>query len=404
MTGNVVWILGAGFSKSLGAPLLSGLLSRESLVRVLAVWGDAETALGDQKLATQVVQLYLGGVSGFEHISPRARLWEHAEEYLERLDHASREQTPHDLETRMLRGFAEEIHGSHVGGPHWLADTAGMISDRSRVAEARLVALKLAAAECCVFTKYANLQSERWRSYVNWALNGLGRNDTIITFNWDRVPELLSDELKSRTGTTLWIPTPNQLAAPPPSAQPLVLKLHGSVDWLLKKEGLERQSDPEAVLHCAQASSMGIATPGPSKTEMIDGVGLPGKRRNTGPLNALWVRAEEVLQEATAVVFLGYRIPPTDAFTRDRLLSSISSNVYTRNTDQFGKQLPNPIKLPVHTVLGSDTNHHDSRRLKGVLEESDVERRIGVKRWPMLAEDFIAVVGRQRLFQLPEDV
>jgi hypothetical protein len=83
--GKIVWILGAGFSKSLGAPLLSELLTPESRERVLMAWPNK---FGDHAIARSIVNLYLGGVHGPRHAKPMEKHWEHAEEFLERLDRA----------------------------------------------------------------------------------------------------------------------------------------------------------------------------------------------------------------------------------------------------------------------------------------------------------------------------
>jgi hypothetical protein len=39
---GVVWVLGAGFSKALGGPLLPALLSKQSQSRLLAAYPDLE--------------------------------------------------------------------------------------------------------------------------------------------------------------------------------------------------------------------------------------------------------------------------------------------------------------------------------------------------------------------------
>ena len=52
------------------------------------------------------------------------------------------------------------------------------------------------AVDCSVFLRSAQLNTERWQPYKDWA-NRLHANDTVITFNYDHVPELLASETKN---------------------------------------------------------------------------------------------------------------------------------------------------------------------------------------------------------------
>jgi hypothetical protein len=98
-----VWLLGAGFSASLGAPLLNDLLSfrvRRKLANAGFLAHSAEAldpgpARGAARLQELVYALYHHGTGYPEGYlldphepTPRSEkgLWRHAEEYLERLD------------------------------------------------------------------------------------------------------------------------------------------------------------------------------------------------------------------------------------------------------------------------------------------------------------------------------
>ena len=52
----------------------------------------------------------------------------------------------------------------------------------------------------------------------------------------------------------------------------------------------------------------------------------PTKRISTKELKAIWDGALGHLKEADAIVFVGYRFPPTDAEAREKLLSAIENN------------------------------------------------------------------------------
>ncbi len=71
-----------------------------------------------------------------------------------------------------------------------------------------------------------------------------------------------------------------------------------------------------------------------------------------GPRNCAGDDSRE-LRKAQAVVFVGYRFPPSDSLARRFLIESLVGNESTY--------------LGLHTVLGDDINHPHSRRLHGLL-------------------------------------
>ncbi len=102
----------------------------------------------------------------------------------------------------------------------------------------------------------------------------------------------------------------------------------------------KRTDNKEFSLIC-EDSGIGIASPGPKKLEA------------TSSLKVLWDKAVQALQSADAVVFLGYRFPPTDAYARHTLLTAMAEN-------------GNPY-LALHTVLGPDIGSPASVRLRELL-------------------------------------
>jgi hypothetical protein len=70
----------------------------------------------------------------------------------------------------------------------------------------RTTARRLVAAECAAFLQHVDPTREQWRPYRRWAAS-LTPNDTVVTFNYDRVLEMLHDQQN--------IPkTPTRRAAP----------------------------------------------------------------------------------------------------------------------------------------------------------------------------------------------
>src|SRR3990170_4907078 len=96
---NIVWILGAGFSKSLGGPLLPSLLSERSEERIQAAYEHTPTWLNERafSIIRQMLRDY-----GWEQKS-RSPAWVDAEEFLEQLDTAASTQSGRIVAQRLLR-------------------------------------------------------------------------------------------------------------------------------------------------------------------------------------------------------------------------------------------------------------------------------------------------------------
>ena len=93
-------------------------------------------------------------------------------------------------------------------------------------------------------------------------------------------------------------------------------KLHGSIDWQQVDAKVQKKpSSPPIALIC-EPSELCLATPGPMKAQMVAG--------HDAPLAPLWSSAVAAVENASAIVFVGYRFPPTDSFSRMRMLQAIS--------------------------------------------------------------------------------
>jgi len=332
---RTVWILGAGFSRSLGGPLLPDLLSpptnnfvqalyaRNRYIGSLDVDGPGENGKELRQDAEDVRQLYTacGGET-----SPRVmRLWDDAEAFLDQLDAAA-----HGYERARTRGEAEAPATSRL--------TRAMIGalghaprDWAALGDA---ARRLVAAACCAFLSDADTTEERWQPYISWAKD-TDASDSIVTFNYDRVLELLGREFH--------VVDPSKPVEGSPSVA-TVFKLHGSVDWERHETSSGVQysitSSPEHALTCP-GHMVGIATPGPTK------------RTSVQELKPLWTQACRRIEEAQVIVFVGFRFPPSDAEAREKLLGAITAN-----------ESPH---VEMHVVLGPDRGHKDVVRLEQLL-------------------------------------
>lgn len=384
---NVVWVLGAGFSRPLGGPLLPELM-RPEVRSLLAACYPEPHYRNHEPFVELVLYLYAYGrrfqegrelaVQG----EPGEHLWQDAEQFLDYLDTAAAD------ENAPARRQIERI--VRAAGSYWRlwpmenGGAAGFLI-LSRTAK------RIVAGVCSAFLRGADPSTERWEPYLTWA-RSLMPGDTVITFNYDAVPDLLATQTK-----TLEVAS---LGGVRNSAAARVLKLHGSVNWRVKgwpademrlptgNEAVEIaiEKDFDFSLTCAP-HELAIASPGPVK------------RAVSGWLKPLWDEAAEALRYASAIVFVGYRFPESDSYARRRLLDAIGSN-----TRKY---------LPVHVVLGPQPG--DAQRLRSLLDfklahrkevandgtalkvtqhpfETDKVRNLLVH--PLYAQDFLSVVHR----------
>lgn len=314
---RTVWVLGAGFSRPLGGPLLPDLFSSASRDRLVAAYGAASQYSGlFSPLAKEVRRLY--SVHGKDADLARRR-WDDAEQFLETLDVAS------------LCG---------VGSP-----SGNLVRALSELGDVDLTALaaaarRLVAAECCAFLKGSDPKTERWGPFGRW-LTSLGHNDSIITFNYDTVVETLARSLNFDRLVPV-LPGAGLTDAPKVN----LLKLHGSVNWQFDGTRFRVHQNDEFVLTCPD-DQMVIASPGPNKLAVANRLG------------ELWTHAETLLKHATAVVFIGYRFPPSDASSRRRLFTALVQN------DQ-------PY-VALHAVLGPDRSDPTAVRMRSLLQHSALQ-------------------------------
>jgi hypothetical protein len=204
----------------------------------------------------------------------------------------------------------------------------------------RTSARRLIAAECCSFLEGVDVESERWQPFRAWE-RGLGPDDTLISFNYDRVVEKLK-EARRTSKISVVLPVP-KIDLEDYEGCCKLLKLHGSVDWKKTKDARSvtvAMGKPLHALEC-DASELAIATPGPSKL------------RETEDFKPLWNVGLAAIQEADVIVFLGYRFPETDAFARRSLLDAISRNTVDKLSLHAVLGLPSPTARVRHTASAS---------------------------------------------------
>ncbi len=199
---------------------------------------------------------------GGPHETRGELLWSNAEEFIEYLDVAAE-----DMVDRAEHPQAARLRG---------IQDSNRLERRIEAEALRDAARRLIAAECSAFLEGANFRSEKWKPFRRLAPL-LRPNDTVVTFSYDRVIELLRN-------AQFWVRCAGYLIRHPPRRFAVVdrstsaehsrsccrvLKLHGSVDWqkVLVNGGPSGEVkflDVPASF-TTPARFCAIATPGPSK-------------------------------------------------------------------------------------------------------------------------------------------
>jgi hypothetical protein len=358
---KTVWVLGSGFSRSLGGPLLVDLFRMKA-------YGDDELQYPNglfPRLATDLFETRVMFGAGL-----REGLWQNAEEFLAYLDEAFA--VSDSRRKKILESLASRTPHRGTGDTRPQNLGALIPSRKAFLDEGNTLARRCLAAECSSFLDELDPDDERWAPYEGWILTLNPELDTIISFNYDRVLDLADVHLQARPGGRSRLATllPQECVDGPQERVP-VLKLHGSVDWLLKGKLCERV-EPGVALMSEQAR-VAIAAPGRSKAKWVGGYLAP-----------LWQQAKKALQSAGNIVLAGYSMPSTDAMARIELLTAIRE-------DKSGEQ-----HRRVDIVMGPDTSRGDVRRVGSLLEACRKGRKLVVspERPPHLC------ASQERLFYL----
>jgi hypothetical protein len=333
--GGTVWILGAGFSRGLGAPLFRELFVSDKRARAAGL--DLPGRVYD------VIDLYRRFREGTN--SGENELWRDPEEFIDVLESAKSPGRSQALLATLTRFTPDEL------------------VDAAR---------RLLALECSQFLRGAVTDTERWLPYLMWA-SRLDETHTVISFNYDRVLEFVQKQ-KFREQTNYYsVIVPSEADtngvwhARTMKCAP-ILKLHGSVDWITRNGKIDVDPRDSLPADAASGNDLVLAVPGPEKG------GFGKKFRAIG---VLWKGAEEAVQRAGRVVFLGYRFPVTDAQARIRFLNAI----------KFATK-GNTLKT-VEVVLGPDDKHPDVARMKQLLSFVCGGSTVKVKVHPLYVEDFL---------------
>jgi hypothetical protein len=153
-----------------------------------------------------------------------------------------------------------------------------------------------------------------------YLLHGLGRNDAVISFNYDLVVERALRSYAQKRGVA-FSPAIYGLKADDPAIPhfPRILKLHGSVNWDLNGDEFRIRTgawdDFESAPGYRGYSGEGTRFP----------IFLPfwDKQVTHGPWLALWRRAHQQLRETKHIIVWGFSLPTTDVKARELFTISV---------------------------------------------------------------------------------
>ncbi len=276
MSGHTVIVLGAGFSKPAGGPLLAELLATEYIER-----SDANTE------ALEAVRGLLGQPRGDGFAGGSIE----------------------DLFTEIWRE----------------ARTAGsiVVDDRQWGANTLLIELTTHLASVCgrLHVRRGTGLWAAYLAYLGWLIDN-SKTLTFITFNYDLLLEQLLDDRDlrygygHRSGVEFDDPSRRRRVARS-GAEVQLLKLHGSSNWGVcrgcRKAGVF--DDSVTAFEAPYMPGLRRKTCPRCKEKYLESGIIPpilGKAGESRPMEAIWRAARAALRRAREIVVIGYSLPESD--------------------------------------------------------------------------------------------
>ncbi len=327
-----VWIVGAGFSRHAGGPLMNELFS-ETADHFVDFDG---MPLRDQLI--RVGKLFRAFLPGGER---KKTLWQDAEQFLERLDDLVLRNRPQSLIGELARFF-------------WNPPPMGNIEELRWFVTARL------CMEVNDYVEDLEMTSDRVSPYKHW-IDRLDERDFILSFNYDMLIEKVS-------GETIEALAPHEAVD---ESNINLIKLHGSVDWARDRDDKWSRR---------ATGNKWWALKDTLHSEVRPYIGMPGvsKGRFTTQFKGLWDYAENAIAGAQVIHIVGYRFPESDSVASLRLLNALRKNTSCPT---------------VNIVLGSNEETPDVRRLSRLVK-ANLGENSKVNVLPMYAQDYLLLDGQ----------
>jgi hypothetical protein len=362
---RTVWLIGAGFSASLGGPLLTQMFRREYQRDLEAYLPEVEY----KKLAERIRK-----VQALYHVGKDEKLWADPEQFLAYADDAlSANAGPKGkvLKSVLIRAVKDDFRFSAERGKLTYVQ-ASSLAAKLMLAPLNEVIRKALALECSKFTWEADVASELWSPHVAWAERLDSAVDTVVGFNYDPVVEMAD------TAKRVHVVLPQEK---PESGKVPYFKLHGSADWVLRDAGNGKRicvSAGSAQSAIKGEEEIAIASPGASKARFCQ-----------EHLESLWQRAQAAIAQAQTVNIIGYSAPATDPRSQGRVLEALATDVVAekRVNIVMGDDIASPSAQRMLTLVCSAAA---GRPLAiNVEHQNPHQRSLTVRQHRLWAQDFL---------------
>lgn len=300
---KTVWILGAGFTRPLGGPLLCDFFGQRMQEHVRA-WMHVNGIELDNASCTGAYLLQALFRSGIEDGT-----WLNAEQFLG--DVISAPTSP--MQAELLLARARKIGTLRIGTANCSWDSVA--ADELAIWAPHYVGAAISSFVVPTLSEHINEVPEDWASYCAW-FDGLDDHHTVLSFNYDRVLELLLDRHRRCSH----------------AAPPAIRYLHGVLPTPEDVAELIRKGDP------------------------LSGLGFPGRSKKSLIVSSFaksWIDAGDALRQADQIIIVGYSMPRTDAHTSMWLQSTLAKRAATSIKLVMGLRTENPDIARLDRVLSS---------------------------------------------------
>ena len=300
---NHVYILGTGFSYPMGGPLFIDLMS-------LPIRYDLGKFEHHNDPLVQRLAQAVNEISHAYGVLLKEKRFRNAEHFLELCDCVL-----HGKESWLLQTFPSQLLWLVM----WNARSQPPMSDLDLFRFIVKAAKIRIAIETNSFLAQVPEMNDRWQPYIRW-FPRLGKRDTIITLNYDLLVETVAAkvdrpfpgrEFETNEDLVRVDELMRQNEAHPD--QPLLCKLHGSVDFIERDGAAYAKRYNIDDYFVADPPLLG--TPGTGKVSLSE-----------GSLKRVWQTALERLREAHIISIVGYSLPETDNDFRIKLLDAVAAN------------------------------------------------------------------------------
>lgn len=191
-------------------------------------------------------------------------------------------------------------------------------------------------------------------------VNSLGPEDVIITFNWDLLVDnvvAMNNDGGPDYGVNLLEPVQeSHRAGANRRTSPLVLKPHGSMNWMTcrgckKSYAYVLQGKTAAAYHAGQDVNC-RACGKPTEPLMIPPTLM---KSYTHPvIKAVWEEAARILRRADEIVIVGYSLPPTDFKAKWLFMETSADRGHALRSLTIVDQKPEPLKEKFRQAFHAD--------------------------------------------------